>query len=190
MKRIFNLILSLRFLPYLFVYLLVDAQQKKILDYERDRWLKLNRFSKRGIRGFIMLLIAFPEYRSLFCFRTGKNWLQFFAKGQSNLYFHMRSDQIGKGLMIWHGWSTVLNAKRIGEDFQVWQNVTLGKKTTKDIDDRPTIGNRVSVCTGAVVVGDITVGNDVTIGANATVIKDIPDKTTAIGVAATIRIEL
>lgn len=98
----------------------------------------------------------------------------------------MSSNQIGKGLMIWHGYSTVLNAKRIGEDFQIWQNVTLGKKTTQEIDDRPTLGDRVSVCTGAVVVGDITIGNDVIIGANATVVKNLPNNVTAIGMAARI----
>lgn len=186
MKRIINLLISIRFIPYLLVYISADVEVRQILDYEIERWLVLNRFPKRGIRGFLMLLVAFPEYRSLFMFRTGRAWLRFFAKGQTNLHFHMSSNQIGKGLMIWHGYSTVLNAKRIGEDFQIWQNVTLGKKTTQEIDDRPTLGDRVSVCTGAVVVGDITIGNDVIIGANATVVKNLPNNVTAIGMAARI----
>ena len=99
----------------------------------------------------------------------------------------MRPADIGKGLMIWHGYSTVLNAKKIGEDFQIWQNVTIGKKTTTDIDDRPAIGDNVLVCTGAVVIGEITIGNNAIIGANATVIKNIPASATAVGVAATIK---
>lgn len=185
MTRIFNLIKSLRFLPYLIVFLIVKKELKDVLIYERDKWLTLNRFPKQGIRGFMSLLVAFPEYRSLFIFRTEQNWLRYFAKGQVNLYFHMRPADIGKGLMIWHGYSTVLNAKKIGEDFQIWQNVTIGKKTTTDIDDRPAIGDNVLVCTGAVVIGEITIGNNAIIGANATVIKNIPASATAVGVAAT-----
>lgn len=177
----------MRFLPYIIVFLLSKKELKEVLIYERDKWLKLNRFPKQGIRGFMMLLVTFPEYRSLFIFRTEQYWLKYFAKGQTNLYFHMRPDDIGKGLMIWHGYSTVLNAKRIGENFQIWQNVTIGKKTTRDIDDRPTIGDNVLVCTGAVVIGEITVGNNAIIGANATVIKNIPASATAVGVAATIK---
>lgn len=187
MTRFFNLIKSLRFFPYLIIFLTAKKELKELLIYERDRWLMLNRFHKHGIRGFMMLLVAFPEYRSLFIFRTEKNWLNLFAKGQTNLYFHMKTDEIGKGLIIWHGYSTVLNAKKIGENFQIWQNVTIGKKTTKDIDDRPTIGSNVMVCTGAVVIGDITIGDNAIIGANTTVTKNIPASATAVGVAATIK---
>lgn len=184
MKRIFNLITSLRFIPHIIVY--YRSHNRNLLDYERDRWLNLNRFSKQGVRGFLMLLVTFPEYRSLFYFRTGKQWLNIFAKGQTNLYFHMKSSQIGKGLVIWHGYSTVLNAISIGEDFQVWHNVTIGKKTTSELNDKPIIGNNVSICTGAVVIGKIVVGDNSIVGANATVVKDIPKNSTAIGVAANI----
>ena len=184
MKRLFNLLVSIRFLPHLLVYLVSCTHLREILDYERDIWLKLNHFPKRGIRGFMMLLVAFPEYRSLFYFRTCRPWLRFFAKGQTNLYFHMKSEQIGKGLMIWHGYSTILNAKRIGENCQIWQNVTLGKKTIGEIDDRPIIGDNVSICTGAVVIGDIIVGNGAMCGANATVVKNVPNNAVVVGVAA------
>lgn len=187
MTRIFNLIKSVKLLPYLIVFLLADKELKDLLIYERDRWLVANRFPKQGIRGLMMLLVTFPEYRSLFAFRTGKWWLLFFAKGQSNLYFHMKSHEIGKGLIIWHGYSTILNAKKIGNDFQVWQNVTVGKKTTQDVDDKPTIGNNVKVCTGAVVIGDITIGNDATIGANTTVLKNVPASATAVGFSSIIK---
>ncbi len=185
MKRLFNLLVSIRFVPHLLVYLF-SKEQRGILDYERDVWLKLNHFPKRGMRGFMTLLVTFPEYRSLFYFRTGKNWLSWFVKGQTNLYFHMKSEQIGKGLMIWHGYSTVLNAKRIGENCQIWQNVTLGKKTIYETDDRPTIGNNVSMCTGSVIVGDISIGNGVIVGANATVVKNVPEKCTVVGSAVRI----
>lgn len=182
--RVFHLLTSLRFLPHIIIF--NSAKNRDLLKYERDRWLKLNRFTKKGIRGFLQLLIAFPEYRTLFYFRTNSEWLDFFVKGQTNLYFHMKSDQIGRGLVIWHGYSTVLNASVIGEDFQVWQNVTIGKKTTEGVDDRPKIGDNVSVCTGAVVIGDIKIGNNSVIGANATVVKDVPENVIVVGIPARI----
>ena len=185
MRRIFNLMMSLRFIPHIIIY--YQSRNRDLLDYERNRWLCLNRFPKQGVRGFLMLLITFPEYRSLFYFRTGKQWLNIFAKGQTNLYFHMKSEQIGKGLMIWHGYSTVLNAISIGEDFQIWHNVTIGKKTTSELNDKPTIGNNVSICTGAVVIGEITIGDNSIIGANTTVVKDIPENSVAIGASANIK---
>lgn len=178
-SRIFNLLSSLRFLPHIIVF--YSARNRDLLEYERDRWLKLNRFKKSGIRGFLQLLITFPEYRSLLYFRTNSDWLNFFAKGQTNLYFHMASGHIGRGLVIWHGYSTVLNANQIGDDFQVWQNVTVGKKSTGDIDDRPKIGDNVSVCAGAVVIGRIKIGDDSIVGANATVTKDVPQNVVVVG---------
>ena len=46
------------------------------------------------------------------------------------------------------------------------------------------IGDRVHICTGAKVIGDIVIGDDVIIGANAVVIHDVPAKTVVGGVPA------
>lgn len=48
-------------------------------------------------------------------------------------------------------------------------------KNQFDNNTRPTIGDNVRICAGAVVVGDINIGNNVTIGANAVVVKSVPD---------------
>lgn len=48
------------------------------------------------------------------------------------------------------------------------------------------IGSRSFLGTGSRVIDRITIGNDVTIGAGATVIRDLPDKCTAVGVPAKI----
>ena len=62
-------------------------------------------------------------------------------------------------------------ADRIGRNFLVNQNVTIGVAR----GGRPTIGNRVRVCTGAVVVGPLTIGDDVVIAPNAVVDFDVPN---------------
>ena len=85
----------------------------------------------------------------------------------------MKSDQIGRGLIIWHGYSTVLNASVIGKDFQVWQNVTIGFDQPH-VGGIPTIGDNVRIYTGAIVVGDITIGDNAIIGAGSFVAKNVP----------------
>jgi len=55
-----------------------------------------------------------------------------------------------------------------------------------DVDDRPTVGNNVSVGAGAKIFGSITIGDNVIIGANAVVIKDVPANCTVVGVPARI----
>lgn len=165
---------NVRFLPALAVFL--TSKKHELVHYECERWLLCNNFKESGRKGFVVLMSRFPEYRSLFYYRTGCNWLRHFAKGQTNLYFHTPSDRIGKGLVIWHGYSTVINAQSIGENCSVWHNVTLGKKTTQPVDDRPIIGDNVSVCTGAIVVGDIKIADGVTIGAGSVVVDSIHNK--------------
>lgn len=111
MIRILSLFASLRFVPHIFVYY-HSRIRHTVLDYERDMWLSRNRFQKKGIRGFLFLLNMFPEYRSLFYHRTGAHYLSLFARGQNNLYFHTPSSQIGKGLVIWHGYSCVVKDRK------------------------------------------------------------------------------
>lgn len=93
----------------------------------------------------------------------------------------MKPSDVGGGLMIWHGFSTVVNARHIGKNFQLWQNVIIGKKTILPIDDKPWIGNNVKICGGAIVIGKITIGNNVIVGAGAVVTKDVPDNCTVVG---------
>lgn len=180
MNRSFHIIRSLiRFGPHIIVY--KRSKVKTTIDYEISRWLESHHLDGRtGIRGLLNLLAAYPEFRSLFYFRTKAWWLSAFAKGQTNLEFYTEPKRVGKGLIIWHGFSTVINAKSIGDDCEIWQNVTIGKKTSGEVDDRPVIGDRVLITAGASVIGDITVGNDVIIGAGAVAVKDVPDCTTVV----------
>lgn len=122
------------------------------------------------------------EFRNLFYFRYPKSrFLSLLYPGISHLDFFMKPSDIEGGMMIWHGFSTVVNARHIGKNFQLWQNVIIGKKTTEPIDDKPWIGDNVKICGGAIVVGRISIGNNVTIGAGAVVTKDVPDNCVVVG---------
>ena len=88
--------------------------------------------------------------------------------------------------MIVHGGSVYLNCKAIGENFTVYQNVTLGTKKygVKHIDEIPKIENNVTIYTGAVVCGNIVLHDDVRIGANTYIDKDVSKGRTVIGTSS------
>lgn len=58
------------------------------------------------------------------------------------------------------------------------------------VDDEvrgPTIGNRVLIGAGAIIMPGVTIGDDATIGAGALVIKDVPAGATVLGTPGTLR---
>ena len=90
--------------------------------------------------------------------------------------------KIGKGLFIDHGMGVVIGeTAEIGDNVTLYHGVTLGG-TGKDTGKRhPTIEDDVLIGTGAKVLGPIIVGKGAKIGANAVVVKDVPEKATAVG---------
>lgn len=109
--------------------------------------------------------------------------LLFYSDTQSDTDFLIiRTKDIEGGLIIQHGFSTIINAKKIGKNCHIYQQVTIGFNGTES----PIIGDNVRICCGAKVIGGIHVGNNVVIGANAVVCKDIPDNVVVAGVPAKI----
>lgn len=91
---------------------------------------------------------------------------------------------IGDGLLMRHPTGVVIGAGvQLGANCTILQNVTLGERRVSADSDHlyPTLGNRVSVGAGAVILGGITVGDDVVIGANSVVTTDLPSGCVAVG---------
>jgi serine O-acetyltransferase len=86
-------------------------------------------------------------------------------------------------MFIQHGFSTIIGADRIGKNFWVNQQITTG---FDELGERPTIGDNVHICSGAKVIGAVTIGDNSIIGANAVVVKDVPPNCTVVGVPARI----
>lgn len=95
---------------------------------------------------------------------------------------------IGGGLFLPHSLGIVIGHECIiGENCEIFQNVTIGSnRKFKDGRFMPIIGNNVSINTGAVIVGPITIGDNVIIGANSYVDKDIPSNVVIAGSPAKI----
>ena len=105
-----------------------------------------------------------------------------FAKRRTSIEIHPGA-LIGKRLFIDHGFGVVIGETAvIGNDVTIFHGVTLGG-TGKDKGKRhPTIKNNVLLGTGAIVLGNITVGRNAKIGANAVVLKDVSPNTTVVGI--------
>ncbi len=92
----------------------------------------------------------------------------------SNLY--LSCQDIGPGLYIEHGFSTIIFAKSIGRNFYVNQNVTIG--TGKG--GNPTICDNVRVGANSIIIGDILVPNGVKVGAGAVLNFEVPENSTVV----------
>jgi serine O-acetyltransferase len=91
------------------------------------------------------------------------------------------ADRIGPGLFIQHGVATMISAEAIGSHCWINQQVSIGFDTR----GRPTLGDRVRVGAGAIVLGPITLHDGATVGANATVIHDVGPGETVVAPLAT-----
>ena len=91
--------------------------------------------------------------------------------------------QIGRRLFIDHAMGVVIGETTIvGDDCVLYQGVTLGGTGKESGKRHPTLGDRVTVGTGAKVLGNIRIGDDVKIGGNSVVVKDVPSNSTVVGV--------
>jgi len=95
---------------------------------------------------------------------------------------------IGRRFFIDHGTGVVIGeTARIGDDCVLFHNVTLGGTGKHHGRRHPTLGHRVFVGTGAILLGPLTVGDDVRIGANTFIhMRDVPARTTVVGTPARI----
>ncbi len=103
------------------------------------------------------------------------------SRSVSGIEIHPAAE-IGPGFFIDHGSGVVIGeTARIGEDVTVYQGVTLGGTGFQVGKRHPTVGDRVTIGSGAKLLGPITVGDGAKIGANSVVITDVPANATVVG---------
>lgn len=94
------------------------------------------------------------------------------------------SARIGGGCIIAHGIGLVVGGETVlGEDCTLLHGVTLGEVRFDELAC-PRLGDRVTVGTGAIVLGGISIGDDAMIGAGAVVRDDVPAGARVAGVPA------
>ena len=97
------------------------------------------------------------------------------------------STRIGKGLYLGHAYNITVNGNAVlGDNCHLHKGVTIGMECRGPRKGVPTIGNMVSICVNATVVGKITVGDDVLIAPGALVNRDVPSHSVVVGNPCTI----
>jgi len=90
--------------------------------------------------------------------------------------------QIGAEFFIDHGAGVVIGeTAEIGRRVTLYQGVTLGGTGFQRGKRHPTLGDNVTVGSGAKLLGPIAVGDGAKIGANTVVIEDVPPRSTVVG---------
>ncbi|MFW6150824.1 MAG: serine O-acetyltransferase [Chloroflexota bacterium] len=91
--------------------------------------------------------------------------------------------RIGRRFFIDHGAGVVIGeTAELGDDVLMYQGVTLGGTIMAKEKRHPTVGNRVTIGAGAVVLGSIQVGDDAKIAAGSVVLNSVPPGATVVGV--------
>jgi serine O-acetyltransferase len=91
--------------------------------------------------------------------------------------------EMGRRLFIDHGMGTVIGETAVvGDDVTLYQGVTLGGTGKEKGKRHPTVGNNVSIGSGAKLLGNITIGDNCRVGAGSVVLRSVPDNSTIVGV--------
>lgn len=147
------------------------------------RWA-LILFKEEGLSGKALLcrhcwlMVYYLEYRNLAYLRLplarAYGWMM---PQLSSLYLFI--GDLGPGCFIQHGFSTIVAARKIGANFWLNQQVTIGYSNDTDV---PVIGDDVTVRPGAKIVGKLRIGNGATVGMNTVVTGTVPPGATVFGV--------
>jgi serine O-acetyltransferase len=93
-----------------------------------------------------------------------------------------RATKIAGGMRISHYGPLLINSKTIiGNNCYFSHNITIGETKRGKQQGSPTLGNKVWLGPGVVIVGKITIGNNVLIAPNSYVNTDVPSDSLVMG---------
>jgi len=177
MKALLFGLFKILLIPHLFLYQL--SKNKKLINEDIKRWSTAKKIKGSNVSLLLHFLTHSPDFRTIFYFRNRgllSHFLNLYCRKDSSFKIDVNT-KLGGGILTGHPYSTILNANSIGRNFYVNHLVTVGEIN----GEKPTIGNNVSVYTGAIIIGGITIGNNSKIGAGAVVVKDVPDNAVVVG---------
>lgn len=185
MKRLFVLLTCWRFVLHWMYYKSADNGEVIKEDLLRNIKQFLHK-ENLSFLNFCELLTFYVMVRNIFYARVAYRHhyyakvLSVFARPLPLLDISSTAE-IGGGLIVQHGYATIIAPRKIGKNCWVNQGVTIGYTNN---DDCPTLGDNVTVYAGAKILGNVHVGNNVVVAANAVVVKDVEDNCVVGGVPA------
>lgn len=144
-------------------------------------------------RSILEVLLCYPGLHAIWAYRlfhwlwihkftTLARFLSHILRFLTGVEIHPGA-KIGRRFFIDHGMGVVIGeTAEIGNDVLLYQGVVLGGVSHEKTKRHPTLGNRVVVGAGAILLGPITIGDGARVGAGSVVISDIPENATVVGV--------
>ena len=144
-------------------------------------------------RSYLEVLLCYPGLHVLWTHRVNHwlwskglrfpaRFLSQIARWFTGIEIHPGA-QIGHRLFIDHGFGVVIGETSIvGDDVTIYQGVTLGGTGKEKGKRHPTIGNDVTIGSGAKLLGNITIGDNCRVGAGSVVLRNVPANSTIVGV--------
>jgi serine O-acetyltransferase len=149
--------------------------------------------SDPAARSYFEVLFCYPGLHAIwthhFNYWLWQHRLRFFARFGSHvarfftgIEIHPGA-QLGRRFFIDHGMGVVIGETTIvGDDVTLYAGVVLGGTGKEKGKRHPTIGNNVSIGSGAKILGNITVGDNCRVGAGSVVLRNVPANSTIVGV--------
>ena len=107
--------------------------------------------------------------------------IAFASRAVTGIEIHPAAE-VGEDFFIDHGSGVVIGeTAEIGDRVTLYQGVTLGGTGFARGKRHPTVGDDVTVGSGAKLLGPVTVGHGAKVGANTVVIEDVPPNATVVG---------
>lgn len=164
--------------------LIEDLKQWKIDVHAQTPWWKLWKHT-------IYACTMYHGFNCIFWYRVNRSMLRYsrlLARILSvRRYYLFANDisflaDIGPGCKINHTSDIVIGAGAvIGRNARIYNGVTIGAKHFDRPDEKPHIGNDVTIGTGAKILGSISVGDMVTIGALTLCTKSVESGCIVVG---------
>jgi serine O-acetyltransferase len=145
----------------------------------------------RGVSSF-EILIAWPGVQAVLAHRVAHalhdsnvpilpRAIAYISRMSTGIEIHPAAN-VGDGLFIDHGMGVVIGETAdVGNDVTLYQGVTLGGTGFATGKRHPTVGDNVTVGSGAKLLGPIEIGHGAKVGANSVVITDVPPNATVVG---------
>lgn len=185
-RDILNLIKAFLFswlyIPHYILYRFKGSLRDEV-NADLDR--RIDKLEIKMPRGMMFLFYIHNDryFRNLFYHRIGpvmEALIGWWRPGDR--YFVLsKTMTIGPGAYFAHPFASEFNAKSIGKNFSCRHLTTLGNKSDGDNENRPIIGDNVTLGVNVTIIGGVRIGNNVTIGAGSVVVKDVPDNCVAAG---------
>jgi serine O-acetyltransferase len=149
--------------------------------------------SDPAARSYAEVLVCYPGLHAVWAHHLS-HWLwlhgmRFLARFNSQIARLLTGIEIhpgaelGRRLFIDHGMGTVIGETAIvGDDVTLYQGVTLGGTGKEKGKRHPTLGNNISIGSGAKLLGNITIGDNCRVGAGSVVLRSVPANSTIVGV--------